>query len=64
LAYDRGTYSMTITPPGAAAIEDRGKYLTIYRKQADGSWKVLRVMYNSDLPLPAPEKPAGPAKKK
>jgi len=58
LAYERGTYSMTVTPPGAAPIEDRGKYLTIYRKQADGSWKIARVMFNSDLPLPAPEKPA------
>ena len=58
LAYDRGTYSMTVTPPRAAPIEDRGKYLTIYRKQADGSWKIARVMFNSDLPLPAPEKPA------
>jgi ketosteroid isomerase-like protein len=58
LAYDRGTYSMTVTPPGAAPIEDRGKYLTILRKQADGSWKVARAMFNSDLPLPAPEKPA------
>ena len=58
LAYDRGTYSMTVTPPGAAPIEDRGKYLTIWRKQADGSWKGARVMFNSDLPLPAKEKPA------
>jgi ketosteroid isomerase-like protein len=55
---------MTVTPPGAAPFEDRGKYLTICRKQADGSWKVARAMFNSDLPLPAPEKPAGPAKKK
>jgi len=58
LAYDRGTYSMTVTPPGAAPIEDHGKYLTICRKQADGSWKIAREMFNSDLPLPAPEKPA------
>jgi ketosteroid isomerase-like protein len=58
LAYDRGTYSMTVTPPGAAPIEDRGKYLTILRKQADGSWKVARFMFNSDRPLPAKEKPA------
>ncbi len=58
LAYDRGTYSMTVTPPGAAPIEDRGKYLMICRKQADGSWKASRVIYNSDLPLRAPEKPA------
>ncbi len=34
LAYDRGTYSQTVTPDGAAPIEDRGKYLTILRKQA------------------------------
>jgi ketosteroid isomerase-like protein len=59
LAFDRGTYSMTLTPAGAAPIEDHGKYLTIWRKQADGSWKVLRAMYNSDVsaPAPAPEKP-------
>ncbi len=63
LAYERGTYSETATPIGAAPIEDRGKYLTIWRKQADGSWKMLRDIWNSDLPLPAPEKPAAPAKK-
>jgi len=64
LAYSRGTYSMTVTPAGAAPIEDRGKYIEIWRKQADGSWKILRDIWNSDLPLPAPEKPATPAKKK
>ena len=58
LAYDRGTYSMTVTPPGAAPIKDHGKYLFILRKQADGSWKISRAMFNSDVPLPAPEKPA------
>ncbi len=63
LAYERGTYSETVTTTGAAPIEDRGKYLTIWRKQADGSWKMLRDIWNSDLPLPAPEKPAAPAKK-
>jgi ketosteroid isomerase-like protein len=63
LAYDRGTYSMTMTPPGAAPIEDHGKYLTIWHKQAGGLWKVSRVMFNSDVPLPAPEKPAVQPKK-
>jgi len=63
LAYSRGTYSMTVSPAGAAPIEDRGKYLEICSKQADGSWKILRDIWNSDLPLPAPEQPAAPAKK-
>ena len=63
LAYSRGTYSMTVAPAGVAPIEDRGKYIEIWRKQADESWKILRDIFNSDLPLPAPEKPAAPAKK-
>jgi len=63
LAYCRGSYSLAVTPAGAAPIEDRGKYLAIFRKQADGSWKVLRDIFNSDVPLPAPPPPAAPAKK-
>jgi ketosteroid isomerase-like protein len=57
LAYERGTYSMTVAHVGAASTEDQGKYLTIWRKEADGSWKISRAMFNSDLPLPAPEQP-------
>lgn len=60
LAYCRGRYSMTMTPPGGAAMADSGKFLEIYRKQADGSWKVTRDMFNSDVPLPVPV-PAKPA---
>ena len=65
LAYDRGTYSITLTPPGAAPIVDRGKYLSIWHKQADGTWKVVRHIFNSDLPLAAPAKTKArvPAKK-
>ena len=63
LAYSRGTYSETITPAGAVPVEDRGKWLTIYSKQADGSWKIVRDVFNFDLPLPALEKAAEPAKK-
>ena len=61
LAYSRGTYEIDVTPPGAAAaMHDKGKYIEIYRKQADGSWKLVRDIFNSDLPvtLPAPASPA------
>ena len=49
----RGTYAMTFTLPGAPGpTEDRGKYLLIERKQADGSWLITNEMFNSDVPLP------------
>ena len=47
IAYSTGTYTATI-----GGTTDSGKYLTIWRKQADGSWKVIEDMFNSDLPIP------------
>ena len=57
LAYDRGTYSMTVAHVEAASTDDHGKYLTIWRKQGDGSWQISRAIFNSDLELPAQQKP-------
>jgi uncharacterized protein (TIGR02246 family) len=55
LAYLRGTYSMTFTLPGVPTpVDEQGKVLQIYRKQSDGSWKMTREIYNSDLPVPMP----------
>jgi uncharacterized protein (TIGR02246 family) len=65
MAYARGTYSMMLTLPGATApVADKGKYIEIWRKQADGSWKVVRDIFNSDIPMPAPPPPAADKKKK
>jgi ketosteroid isomerase-like protein len=61
LVYSRGRYNMVFAPPGMAAIPDSGKFLEILRKQADGSWKSTRDMFNSDVPLPPP--PADASKK-
>jgi uncharacterized protein (TIGR02246 family) len=48
--YVRGTYEMTMIPPGAKEpLKDSGKVLAIWRKQSDGSWLVSRVAWNSDL---------------
>ena len=59
--YDRGTYSMTITPKaGGAPMNDEGKYLVVIQKQADGSWKVTRDIDNSDMPMPMPPPPPTP----
>ena len=50
LAFVRGKYSLTLV--GLAA--DSGKYIEIWQRQADGSWKLARDIFNSDIPLPAP----------
>lgn len=51
LAFVRGAYFMTIVPDGTGEpIQDRGKFIEIRRKQADGSWLMARDIFNSDLP--------------
>ena len=51
LVYTVGTYSMTMSAPrGKKPVSDKGKYLTVFRKQADGTWKVVADMSSSDLP--------------
>ena len=51
LAYTQGTYSMTTTDQKGNPATDKGKYLTVWKKQADGSWKVIEDIFNSDLPV-------------
>ena len=62
LAWARGSYTFTLNPPGAAPIVDAGKYLQVWNRQTDGSWRVSSDAFNSDLP--AAPAPAAPAPKK
>jgi len=56
LAYDRGAYSWTGTPPGMTEpMTETGKYLCIVRRQEDGSWLWSTVIWNSDNPPPPAE---------
>ena len=42
LAYRRGSFKITFTNPQTKQAENAdGTYLTVFRKQADGSWKVV-----------------------
>jgi len=53
LAYLRGTYSMNLVIPGVReAVSQRGKFLQIYARQTDGSWRLARDIWNAD-PSPA-----------
>lgn len=49
LAFARGTYTVQLSPAAGGALVD-GKFLTIFRKQADGSWKIFRDCFNSNVP--------------
>ncbi len=58
IGIDRGTYTLTFTP--AKGMEnmgippaDTGKYLVHWHK-VNGNWLIADLIYNSDLPLPAP----------
>jgi uncharacterized protein (TIGR02246 family) len=52
-AYVRGTWRGTVTPKaGGESSEDIGQWIEIFDRQPDGSWKISRNMYSSDLPLP------------
>jgi uncharacterized protein (TIGR02246 family) len=49
MVFTQGTYTMTTTNPKTKKpVTDKGKYLTVYTKQADGSWKAAADTSNSD----------------
>jgi uncharacterized protein (TIGR02246 family) len=51
-AYEIGKYSFTLQPEGQAAMTDSGKYVVVWKRQADGTWKLHVDIWNSDMPLP------------
>ena len=49
-AFIRGTYKATLKPKqGGAPLLIDGKYMSILAKQPDGSWKVHRDIFNSNV---------------
>ena len=58
IGYTQGKYTMTLTDPRTKkAVSEEGKYVTVFLKQADGSWKAVADISNADGP-------AVPVKKK
>jgi uncharacterized protein (TIGR02246 family) len=62
LAYVRGSFKMTFNDPAGKPVNDVGKYVEVWKKQAGGQWKVAADIFNTDLPPMVPP-PAEPAKK-
>jgi uncharacterized protein (TIGR02246 family) len=48
LAYVWGLYEMTLSIPGVPEpLHDRGTYVEVWRKQADGAWRIALDMAHS-----------------
>lgn len=53
LAYTSGTYDGTMIGADGKPAKDSGNYLTVWKKQADGTWKILVDTWATDLPAAA-----------
>ena len=51
LAYHVGTFSID-APTDEGMATETGKFVDVYKRQADGSWKIHVTIFNSDTPLP------------
>ena len=51
IGYTTGSYQSTM-----GGVSEKGKYVTTWKKQADGAWKVTEDIFNADE---APKAPAG-----
>jgi len=51
-AFERGSFVWAVSPAaGGETTEDQGRFLAIWRRQPDGSWKVAHDIWNSSKPL-------------
>jgi uncharacterized protein (TIGR02246 family) len=62
LAYVQGVYQMTSKDARGKPTSDTGKFVEVWKKQADGKWKTVADIFNSDMPVVQP--PAPPAASK
>jgi uncharacterized protein (TIGR02246 family) len=46
IAYEYGTYTMRLTPPGRRTVTDLGKYVTIWRR-ISGQWRIVADTFNT-----------------
>jgi len=51
-AYEIGKYSLKIQPTGKQAMTDSGKYVVVWKRQNDGTWKLQADIWNSSMPAP------------
>jgi ketosteroid isomerase-like protein len=48
MGFTTGPYELTVNGPDGKPVVEKGKYLCIWKKGKDGSWKATHDMWNSD----------------
>jgi ketosteroid isomerase-like protein len=48
LGYTSGTYEASYKGPDGKPVAEKGKYLCTWKLQADGTWKAVHDMWNTD----------------
>ena len=48
IGYTAGTYEDSYKGPDGKKVQGKGKYLCVWKKQSDGTWKAIRDMWNTD----------------
>ena len=48
LAYDVGTFELKLNDAGGNPTTTMGKYVVVWKKQADGHWKAAADIFNTD----------------
>ena len=57
IGFTQGSYTMVMTNPATKKpMNDKGSYVTVYIKQADGAWKAVEDIATSEGPPTPPKK--------
>jgi len=48
LAYEIGTFDLTVADQNGKSAASRGKYVVAWKKQANGEWKAAADIFNTD----------------
>lgn len=54
LAIEIGNYRLTVEPPGEGGMTDEGKFMLLWKRQPQDTWKIYRHMSNTSTPMSTP----------
>jgi ketosteroid isomerase-like protein len=48
MAYETGTYEMTLTDQKGKLVTTKGKFVLVWKKSRPGQWKIVTFMFSAD----------------